>query len=154
MFFFLNFRENTGNFFLQKFLTSFQVSILFYLNIVLFNWQLAIKSDTQSFILSLEPLFYHQSPAFEQLFLSSFFICLACAPVLFIKMSVVGLCYDHGRTHGRIYKNQRRTSWEESLKIREKLEAVVQRCSVRKVFLENSQENTCTRASFLIKLQD
>ena len=36
------------------------------------------------------------------------------------------------------------------------LEAVVQRCSVKKVFLEisqNSQENTCARASFLIKLQ-
>ena len=35
-------------------------------------------------------------------------------------------------------------------------EAVVQMCSVKKVFLEisqNSQENTCTRASFLIKLQ-
>ena len=35
-------------------------------------------------------------------------------------------------------------------------EAVVQMCSVEKVFLEiaqNSQENTCTRASFLIKLQ-
>ena len=31
-------------------------------------------------------------------------------------------------------------------------EAVVQRCSVKKVFLEipqNSQENTCARASFL-----
>ena len=36
------------------------------------------------------------------------------------------------------------------------LEAVVQRCSVKEVFLEisqNSQENTCTRVSFLIKLQ-
>ena len=36
------------------------------------------------------------------------------------------------------------------------LEAVVRRCSVRKVFLEisqNSQENTCARVSFLIKLQ-
>ena len=36
------------------------------------------------------------------------------------------------------------------------LEAVVQRCSVKKVFLEisqNSQENTCARVSFLIKLQ-
>ena len=36
------------------------------------------------------------------------------------------------------------------------LEAVVRRCSVKKVFLEisqNSQENTCARASFLIKLQ-
>ena len=36
-------------------------------------------------------------------------------------------------------------------------EAVVQRCSVKKVFLEisqNSQENTCARVSFLIKLQD
>ena len=35
-------------------------------------------------------------------------------------------------------------------------EAVVQMCSVKKVFLEisqNSQENTCARASFLIKLQ-
>ena len=36
------------------------------------------------------------------------------------------------------------------------LEAVVQKCSVKKVFLEisqNSQENTCARDSFLIKLQ-
>ena len=35
-------------------------------------------------------------------------------------------------------------------------EAVAKRCSVKKVFLEisqNSQENTCARASFLIKLQ-
>ena len=35
-------------------------------------------------------------------------------------------------------------------------EAVTQRCSVKKVFLEisqNSQENTCARVSFLIKLQ-
>ena len=35
-------------------------------------------------------------------------------------------------------------------------EAFVWRCSVEKVFLEisqNSQENTCARASFLIKLQ-
>ena len=34
-------------------------------------------------------------------------------------------------------------------------EAVVQSCSVKKVFLEilhNSQENTCARVSFLIKL--
>ena len=36
------------------------------------------------------------------------------------------------------------------------VEAVVERCSVKKVFLEisqNSQENTCARVSFLIKLQ-
>ena len=36
------------------------------------------------------------------------------------------------------------------------LEAVVQRCSVKKVFLEilqNSQKNTCVRVSFLMKLQ-
>ena len=36
------------------------------------------------------------------------------------------------------------------------IKAVVQRCSVRKVLSEtsqNSQENTCARASFLIKLQ-
>ena len=35
-------------------------------------------------------------------------------------------------------------------------EAVAQRCSVKEVFLEisqNSQENNCTRVSFLIKLQ-
>ena len=35
-------------------------------------------------------------------------------------------------------------------------ERVVQRCSVKKLFLEtsqNSQENTCARVSFLIKLQ-
>ena len=35
-------------------------------------------------------------------------------------------------------------------------ESVAQRCSVKKVFLEilqNSQENTCARVSFLIKLQ-
>ena len=36
------------------------------------------------------------------------------------------------------------------------LEAVARRCSVKKVFLEisqNSQENTCAKVSFLIKLQ-
>ena len=36
------------------------------------------------------------------------------------------------------------------------IEAVVQTCSVKKMFLEisqNSQENTCARVSFLIKLQ-
>ena len=36
------------------------------------------------------------------------------------------------------------------------LEAVAQTCSVKKVFLEiseNSQENTCARVSILIKLQ-
>ena len=36
------------------------------------------------------------------------------------------------------------------------LEAVAQRCYVKKLFLEisqNSQENTCARVSFLIKLQ-
>ena len=36
------------------------------------------------------------------------------------------------------------------------LEAVTQRCSVKKVFLEiskNSHENTCARISFLVKLQ-
>ena len=38
----------------------------------------------------------------------------------------------------------------------EKSEAVVLRCSLKTVFLEiwqNSQENTCLRVSFLIKLQ-
>ena len=39
---------------------------------------------------------------------------------------------------------------------KETTEAVAQRCSVKKVFLEisqNSRENTCARVSFLIKLQ-
>ena len=39
---------------------------------------------------------------------------------------------------------------------KEGTEVVVWRCSIEKVFLEisqNSQENTCARASFLIKLQ-
>ena len=42
-----------------------------------------------------------------------------------------------------------------SLKLQNK-EAVFQRCSVKKVFLEisqNSQESTCARVYFLIKLQ-
>ena len=41
-------------------------------------------------------------------------------------------------------------------KFRENLEAVVQRCSIKKLFLETSQypqENNCARVSFLIKLQ-
>ena len=40
--------------------------------------------------------------------------------------------------------------------VRRPWEAVAQRCSVKKVFLlisQNSQENTCARVSFLIKLQ-
>ena len=42
------------------------------------------------------------------------------------------------------------------LAISGKTEAVIRRCSIKKVFLEifqNSQENTCVRVSFLIKLQ-
>ena len=42
------------------------------------------------------------------------------------------------------------------MNISEFAEAVVQRCSAKKVFLEisqNSQENTCARVCFLIKLQ-
>ena len=34
------------------------------------------------------------------------------------------------------------------------IEAVAQMCSVKKVFLEISQENTSARVSFLIKLQE
>ena len=47
-------------------------------------------------------------------------------------------------------------SWEKGAFLFYPAEAVVQRCSVKKVFLEilqNSQENTCARVSFLIKLQ-
>ena len=42
------------------------------------------------------------------------------------------------------------------VKIQMIIEAVVQRCSVKKVFLEisqNSHESTCARVSFLAKLQ-
>ena len=42
------------------------------------------------------------------------------------------------------------------LRFSEAVETVAQRCSIRKVFLEISQvsqENTCARVSFLIKLQ-
>ena len=47
-------------------------------------------------------------------------------------------------------------SWEKGVFLFYPAEAVVQRCSVKKVFLEisqNSQKNTCARVSFLIKLQ-
>ena len=40
--------------------------------------------------------------------------------------------------------------------LKQRTEAVAQRCSFKKLFLEisqNSQENSCTRASFLMKLQ-
>ena len=40
--------------------------------------------------------------------------------------------------------------------LKQQVEAVVERCSVKKVFLEiteNSQENACARFSFLIKLE-
>ena len=42
------------------------------------------------------------------------------------------------------------------MNISEFAEAVVQKCSAKKVFLEisqNSQQNTCARVCFLIKLQ-
>ena len=47
-------------------------------------------------------------------------------------------------------------SWEKGAFLFFPAEAIVQSCSVKKVFLEiaqNSKENTCTRVSFLIKLQ-
>ena len=54
-------------------------------------------------------------------------------------------------------KNQARRNLEQSSKTTQAIiEVVVQRCSVKKVFSEispNSQENTCARVSFLIKLQ-
>ena len=34
-----------------------------------------------------------------------------------------------------------------------KIEAIIQRCSVKEVILKNSQENPCARVSFLKKLQ-
>ena len=45
---------------------------------------------------------------------------------------------------------------DKTIKTRKSAEAVIQRCSVKKVFLEisqNSQEDTCARVSFLIKLR-
>ena len=59
------------------------------------------------------------------------------------------------------YKEKASTTRKMTLLLQQKVlqlqsEAVVQRCSVKKVFLEileNSQEITCARVSFLIKLQ-
>ena len=48
------------------------------------------------------------------------------------------------------------TMYSSEVKYKGNAKAVVQRCSVKKVFLnisQNSQENTCARFSFLIKLQ-
>ena len=53
----------------------------------------------------------------------------------------------------RIYRCILLLSWVYNY---QNIEAVVKRCSAKKVFLEisqNSQENTCANASFLIKLQ-
>ena len=66
-----------------------------------------------------------------------------------------------GSQHHSDLKRARRYSLEKSYLLQKTLiwlmsEAVVQRCSVKKVFLKfshTSQENTCARASFLIKLQ-
>ena len=50
-------------------------------------------------------------------------------------------------------------SWESTVfdnVLKQRTEAVAQRCFFKKVLLEswqNSQENTCARASFLMKLQ-
>ena len=70
--------------------------------------------------------------------------------VLFLKSSIVE------RLKAKLGK-QTNVNKELSTKIHFILiEAVVQRCSVKKVSLEisqNSQENTCARVSFLIKLQ-
>ena len=47
-------------------------------------------------------------------------------------------------------------NWQTDRLDRQGIEAVPQRCSVKKVFLEilqNSQKNICARVSFLIKLQ-
>ena len=70
--------------------------------------------------------------------------------VLFLKSSIVE------RLKAKLGK-QTNVNKELSTKIHFILiEAVVQRCSVKKVSLEisqNSQENNCARVSFLIKLQ-
>ena len=54
----------------------------------------------------------------------------------------------------RIFRAQLFFAWYSVCE--KKIEAVIQTCSAKKVFLEisqNSQENTCARVSFLIKLQ-
>ena len=57
-------------------------------------------------------------------------------------------------SHGKTTNKASLTTF--SMQINLMSEAVSQRCSVEKVFLEilqNSHESTCTRVSFLIKLQ-
>ena len=62
--------------------------------------------------------------------------------------------YKHTHTHTHTQSHtQRQQQFEENQEC-QRTEAVVQRCSLKKVFLEisqNSQENTCTRICFLIK---
>ena len=66
--------------------------------------------------------------------------------ILYIKKKVIAKNRQDGE-----YKKKSKTWSEEAI-----AEAVVQRCSVKKAFLkisQNSQENTCARVSFLIKLK-
>ena len=58
-------------------------------------------------------------------------------------------------THYKVFMNELFFNIAEK-HVTDFVEAVIQRCSVKKVFLEisqNLQENTCARVSFLIKLQ-
>ena len=66
-------------------------------------------------------------------------------------------CHDKSNlVKALVSKINKLTLEKKQLKYRSITEAVVQRCSVKKVFLkilQNSKENTCARVSFLIKLQ-
>ena len=68
---------------------------------------------------------------------------------LFIKFIVFIFLLTHNEYLRRIFNPQ-------LIDLTWKTEAVFRRCSVKKLFLkisQNSQKNTCARASFLIKLQ-
>ena len=76
---------------------------------------------------------------------------------IFVLKSNLEKPEPHNQDNIETIMNDRNDIGKEVLLVRQVYsEAVVQRCSVKKVFLEisqNSQENTCARASFLIKLQ-
>ena len=80
---------------------------------------------------------------------------------MLISEIVLQLGRLRGSTTSKNYVFKQKSKNEKQKKVFQKwtkfeLEAVVQRCSVKKLFLEilqNSQENTCARASFLIRLQ-
>ena len=80
---------------------------------------------------------------------------LSCWSLFIVKFNAVAMLISQCLTLLTILKHVENWYWHSwsSYKV---WEAVIQRCSVKKVFLkisQNSEENICARVSFLIKLQ-